>query len=194
VTISRGVFADGVRHMLYNLRGARNLPNIIEAAARGDFSPFAQAELLQTIGFAGAIAHGFFLSSTCAEDVRFIDEDDILRASPGTFLGDYRVRQQQAACRIWPAGEGIEAGFQQPVTSSIPVLVISGDADVATPASDADRVVRHLSNARHVIFRNQGHALRDPACAARLIGDFIRAGDAKGLDVSCAEISSPLQH
>jgi pimeloyl-ACP methyl ester carboxylesterase len=102
VTISRGVFADGVRHMLYNLRRARDLADIIAAAARGDFAPFAEAELRQTIRFAGAIAHGFFLSATCAEDVRFIDEDDIRRESAGTFLGEYRVRQQQAACRIWP--------------------------------------------------------------------------------------------
>ena len=191
VIISSGVFADGVRHMLYNLQAARVLVERIEAAARGDFAPFAQAKLQKEIGFSRAIAHGFLLSSTCAEDVRFIDDNDVRRATAGTFLGDYRVRRQQAACAIWPKGEGIGEAFQQPVKSDVPVLVISGDADVATPASHAERVVRHLPNARHVVFPDQGHALRDPVCAGRLITAFIATADAKRLDTSCAEMPSP---
>lgn len=191
VTITRGVFADAIRHMLYNLQGAARVAGVIDSAARGDFDPFAQAELQQAIRYDAALAHGFFLSSTCAEDVQFIDEDEIRQATAGTFLGDYRVRQQQAACRLWPRGEGIDADFQRPVQSAVPVLVLSGDADVATPASGAERAIAHLPNARHVIFRDQGHALRDPACAARLIAGFLEAGNAEGLDISCAETSSP---
>jgi len=191
VTISRGVFADGIRHMAYSVHASRELAARIEAAARGDFAPFAQAKLQQAIGFSRAIAHGFLISSTCAEDVRFIDDDDVRHATTGTFLGDYRVRRQQAACAIWPKGEGIGEAFQQPVKSSVPVLVISGDADVATPSSHAERAVRHLPNARHVVFPDQGHALRDPVCAGRLITAFIATADAKRLDTSCAEMPSP---
>jgi pimeloyl-ACP methyl ester carboxylesterase len=187
VTIARGVFADGVRHLLYNLQSGRRVAALIESAGRGDFVPFAEAELEQALQFGRGIAHGFFLSSTCAEDVRFIDEDDIRRDTSDTWFGDYRVRRQQAACRIWPRGEGIGDDFQQPVQSDLPVLVISGDADVATPASGAERVVRHLPNAVHVIFRGQGHVPRDPACTARLMADFFASGNAKGLDISCAE-------
>src|SRR5690606_14893724 len=95
VTISRGVFADGVRHLLYDLQAGRRLAALIESAGRGDFGPFAEAELEQALRFGRGIAHGFFLSSTCAEDVRFIDEDDIRRATSGTWFGDYRVRRQQ---------------------------------------------------------------------------------------------------
>lgn len=190
VTITRGVFADGIRHMLYNLQGDARLAEVIESAARGDFGPFAQAELQQAIRFDAALSHGFFLSSTCSEDVAFIDEDEIRAATAGTFLGDYRVRQQQAACRLWPRGAGIDADFQRPVQSAVPVLALSGDADVATPASGAERAIADLPNARHVIFSDQGHALRDPACAARLIADFIESADAKRLDVSCAETSA----
>ena len=188
VTISRGVFADGVRHMLYNFNGARQLAARIDAAGRGDFGPFAQAELEQTMRFSQGIAHGFLISATCAEDVRFIDEADVRRATEGTFLGDYRIRQQQAACRIWPKGEGIETGFQQPLRTSLPVLLLSGDADVATPAEDAERMMAHLPNARHVIFHNQGHALRDPDCASKLIAEFIASADARSIDPGCAAL------
>jgi pimeloyl-ACP methyl ester carboxylesterase len=185
VRISRGVFADGLRHMLYNLNRAGDLPGRIHAAAEGDFDVFAAAELRQVLAFDRALANGFFLSSTCAEDVRFISEDDIQRATAGTFLGDYRVRQQQAACRIWPRGEGIDENFQQPVKTNVPVLILSGDTDVATPAADADRIARALPNAAHVIFPNQGHALANPGCASSLIAAFIASASTHQLDVSC---------
>jgi pimeloyl-ACP methyl ester carboxylesterase len=185
VRISRGVFADGLRHMLYNLNRANELPARIHAAAEGNFDDFAQAELRQVIAFDRALAHGFFLSSTCAEDVEFISEEDIRSETAGTFLGDYRVRQQQAACRIWPRGEGIDADFQQPVKTNVPVLIISGDMDVATPAADAERIARALPDAAHVIFPNQGHALANPGCASSLIAAFISAGSTKDLDLSC---------
>ncbi|MBA2302562.1 MAG: alpha/beta hydrolase [Acidobacteria bacterium] len=118
--------------------------------------------MAQSIGYSQLLAHGMFMSSTCAEDVRFIDEDDVRRATAGTFLGDYRVRRQQAACRIWPRGEGVEDGFQAPVRLDVPVLVISGDVDVATPASDGERVAKELPNGRHVVFPGQGHEFTNP--------------------------------
>ena len=185
VTISRGVYADGLRHMLYQLNSARTVPAEIHRAARGDFAPFAERELAQARRFADVLSHGMFITSTCAEDVRFIDEDDIRRATAGTFLGDYRVRRQQAACRIWPKGEGIDADFQKPVTLDVPVLIISGEFDVATPPSEAARVARALPRARHVIFPNQAHDYTNPACASRLIAEFIASADPGALDVTC---------
>lgn len=188
VRISRGVFADGIRHMLYDLvRARRELPPRIHAAARGDFAPFAEAELRQVRGFERALAHGFFLSATCAEDVQFIDEDDIRRATDGTFLGDYRVRRQQAACRIWPKGEGIGADFQEPVTAGVPVLVLSGEVDVATPVADGERVAQSLPNARHIVMPGQGHGFENADCLSRLVSQFIARGSHEGIDTSCVE-------
>jgi hypothetical protein len=47
-------------------------------------------------------ADGFFLSVTCSEDVTFIKEAEIPAAVAGTFLGYFRIRQQQAACEGCP--------------------------------------------------------------------------------------------
>lgn len=186
VRISRGVYVDGVRHMLYNLVAARrDLPAVIHAAGNGDFGPFARAELRQTMNFDRAIADGFYLSSTCAEDVSFISDDDIRRATGGTFLGDYRVRRQQAACRIWPRGEGIDDRFQEPVKADLPVLILSGEVDVATPVADGERVARALPNARHVILPNQGHGYENAGCWSRIVANFIDAASHRELDLSC---------
>jgi pimeloyl-ACP methyl ester carboxylesterase len=183
--ITRGVFADGLRHMLYTMRTAWEVPEVIHRAALGDFNPFVERELRQVTRFADALSHGMFITATCAEDVRFIDEKDIDRATAGTFLGDYRVRRQQAACRIWPAGEGIDADFQKPVAAKVPVLLISGEFDVATPPSEAERVVKSLPNGRHIVFPNQGHDYSSPGCAAKLIADFLETADPGSLDTAC---------
>ena len=188
VRISRGVYADGVRHMIYNLVAARReLPARIHAAGHGDFGPFAEAELRQARNFDRIIANGFYLSSTCAEDVRFISEADVRRATDGTFLGDYRVRRQQAACRIWPAGEGIDENFQQPIDVDVPVLVISGEVDVATPVADGERVARALANARHIVLPNQGHGYENAGCWGPIVASFIDAATHRQLDLSCVE-------
>jgi pimeloyl-ACP methyl ester carboxylesterase len=71
------------------------------------------------------------------------------------------------------------------VTLDVPVLVLSGEFDVATPASEAERVARQLPRARHVVFPNQGHDYSQPGCAARLIVDFFRSADPAGLDTAC---------
>lgn len=187
VRITRGVFAEGMRHLLYDLRSASQLPPVIAAAARGDFSPFAEHHIARSQRLANAISMGMFMSATCAEDVRFISEDDVQKETAGTFLGDYRVRRQQAACRIWPHADDTGADFQQPVRSAAPALLISGDADVATPVAGAERVARGFANGRHVVFPNQGHNLANPPCAARIIADFLAAGTPSRLDTACVQ-------
>ena len=192
VRITRGVYADGLRHLLYNLNGAATVPAELQRAARGDFGPFARRELEQSARFARVLSHGLFITATCAEDVAFIDEDDVRRATAGTFLGDYRVRRQQAACRAWPKGEGIDPDFQKPVTLDVPVLIISGEFDTATPPSEAARVAEHLPNARHVVFPNQAHDLTNPNCASMLITRFIQTANGRALDTGCvAETRRP---
>ena len=185
VRLTRGVFADGVRHMLYDLNGWPEVAERIHEAARGEFETFARREMEQRTRFERSISFGMYLSATCAEDVRFIDEDDVRRATAGTFLGDYRVRRQQSACRIWPRGEGIDDRFQEPVRSPVPVLVLSGELDPATPPSEGERVTRAFPNARHVVFPNQSHNLANRSCAARLIHQFIDQGSTDGLDTGC---------
>ena len=185
VTIDKGVYADGVRHILYSVGASRQLPGMIHLAAKGNYDLFAQRELVQSIGFNRLISMGSFMTSTCAEDLRFITEEEITRATANTFLGDYRVRRQLAACRIWGFGHGIDESFQDPVTSDVPALLISGAYDTATPPEGGERVVAHLPNGRHVIFPNQSHGYANPTCESQLVADFIESADTNALDISC---------
>ncbi|HVL67053.1 MAG TPA: alpha/beta fold hydrolase [Vicinamibacterales bacterium] len=190
VRITKGVFAEGLRHLLYDFGAASDVAGVIAAAARGEFGPFAVRHIRRTRALQQAIAFGMFLTATCAEDVPFITDEDVARDTGGTFLGDYRVRRQQAACRIWPRGAGVDDRFLEPVRSDIAALLISGDADVATPASNGDRVAAGLSQARHIVFADQGHQLANPACAARLIAAFLNTADPSRLDTGCVAAAS----
>ncbi len=186
VTISRGVFADGVRHILYSVRDSRRLPRIIRDAARGDFDRFAQAELSQAIEFGNMLSMGMFLTVTCSEDLRFITEEDIRRETDGTFLGDYRIRRQLAACEAWERGE-IDEGYEAPVTADVPVLLISGEVDTATPYEGGNWVAEFLPRAVHLIVPNESHSFANPLCEVGVINRFIAHAGPADLRPECLQ-------
>ena len=66
------------------------------------------------------------------------------------------------------------AAERQPVKSNVPVLLLSGAYDWLTPPSWGREAARLLANARHLVFRAQGHgvASQEP-CAGRLRDEFI---------------------
>ena len=184
VSIPKGVFADGVRHILYTVNGSRTLPRMIAAGARGDFDEFAQRELQQSIGYANALSLGMFLTVTCSEDLQFLTEDEIRRETDGTFMGDYRIRRQLAACEIWGKGD-VDASYSAPVTADAPALLISGEFDTATPVAGANWVAEYLPNSLHLVVPNESHGFRAGACEFGVISRFLGAGNAEGLDSSC---------
>jgi pimeloyl-ACP methyl ester carboxylesterase len=73
----------------------------------------------------------------------------------------------------------------------VPVLILSGELDVATPAADGERVARHLPDARHVVFPHQGHGFANPACAARLIAELVASARVDTLPVGCVTETRP---
>lgn len=191
ITIPRGIVADGIRHILYTVRDAARLPAMLHAAAAGDFSPFVAEEVEQSLGFADLLSYGMFLTVTCAEDVQFITEEDIARETRGTFLGDYRIREQQAACARWPRA-GIGREYLEPVRVPTPVLIISGEVDTATPWEGGEAVARQLPGATHLLVPNQSHGSANPSCTNRIVLEFLRAGTMEGIDTSCvAETKRP---
>jgi pimeloyl-ACP methyl ester carboxylesterase len=173
--------------MLYAQTQAAAVPYVVHRAAAGDFLPFVDPLVPGLGGRLGGdgIAMGHYLSVTCSEDVDRIPESERAGAAKGTLLGDYRVQQQVDACKLWPHAKLPEAHFKFR-TLEIPALLISGDADPVTPPRWAEAIKRYLPSARHVVFPTGGHVPFGTPCATALASRFILAGDAGGLDVSCA--------
>ncbi|HUP24181.1 MAG TPA: alpha/beta hydrolase [Thermoanaerobaculia bacterium] len=187
VRLSRGVFADGLRHLLYQVAGAAELPALLRAAAGDDFSPFAERELAQRAGLDFLLADGVFLTVTCSEDLRFVTEADIERETADTFLADYRVRRQLAACAVWPPGDVIGEPLLEPVRADVPVLLLSGELDPATPPDGAERTARELPRSRHLVMPSSSHGFSPGGCERRLLVEFLETGSLEGLDLSCIE-------
>jgi len=189
LTLDRDLFNEEMRWRLYD-HESNLVPPLVEQAYRGDFRNIAALLLRLRRLFAPsmALATGMFMSVTCTEDVPFIDPAEARRLAEGTFLGTYRVDQQQAACAVWPRGE-VPEGFTEPVRSDAPVLILSGYRDPVTPPAWGERVAAHLPNGRHVVLRHGFHTGMG-ACEGALMNRFLIEGTAAGLDTSCAERAS----
>jgi pimeloyl-ACP methyl ester carboxylesterase len=187
VEIQRDVFAEKIRSWMYDRGKAARIPLIVHHAVTGDFAPFLQQAIGQSIS--DSLADGMYLSVTCAEDVPFINQSEAARLNAGNPFGNYRVFQQTRACGMWPRGE-IPTDFLEAVRSDIPVLIFSGNMDPITPPKYGEEVARHLPNSRHLVIPEAGHGvdgLNDPGCIDRVAIEFLDKSDAKNLDVSCAE-------
>ena len=121
---------------------------------------------------------GLFFAITCNDDVAFIREEDIERETRGTFLGDYRVRQQQAACRYWPKVS--PPTDRTPPKSAVPALFVSGANDAASPLWFTQRVAPNFSERAEVVVVGHGHTEWND-CIARIWDQFVRDGSVRNV-------------
>ncbi len=181
--LARGPFAEKVRLMLYAPEVTMYLPFVIHRAAMGDFEPFVNIATGMTQAIANQVSVGMYLTVTCAEDVAQITPAGLGAVPPGTFLGDYRVRQQMAACGIWPRAV-LPAGYTDPVRSNVPVLIISSAIDPVTPPRWGEAVRATLTQSRHIVLPIAAHA-PDDSCVQRMVVRFIESASAGDVDASC---------
>ena len=187
VLLSKEVFADRLRQALYSAGPAAYVPYIIERAYQGDYVPLGRLIEAVTQGLAGEVELGLNLSVTCAEDLPFITEGAVHGTSAGTFEGDARVRAQQRACKIWNVLP-VPVGFDQPVRSSAPVLMVSGTDDPATPPDFATRELQYLPNGKQVLLQGASHG-DETDCMDSLLVRFVLAGSAQHLNTSSCTAS-----
>jgi len=182
IRLSREAFADGLRVFMYYMPRARRVPLLIHEAWRGNLDAVAQELLESNFGLASGLQMGMLLSVTCAEDVARIDAGDIAAATDATFLGDARVRQQIAACEVWPRGE-VPADYGEPVSVDVPVLLISGTMDPVTGPGWGEEAARHLPNSLHLVAPG-AHGVSN-RCTIDISRRFLESGSLRGLDTSC---------
>lgn len=182
VPLTVSAFTDSLRVMLYDTDTERRIPLLLSRARSGDFSEFADTALHHGIAMKESLAMGLLLSVTCNEDLSRIDPKEIPGATGDSFIGDYRVRGQMAACSVWPTGP-IAKDFDKPFTSDVPVLIISGNLDPVTPPHWGEDAKRYFPNSLHVIAPG-GHVSYND-CLNRLKQQFLATANVKGLDASC---------
>ena len=174
--------------MLYSSVDAALVPVAIDRAAKGDFTWWARRALRERGAMTGNVNFdGLYLAITCAEDVPRTDAAAEAVEANGTFLGDYRMRQQREACALWGRSP-VPRDFHSPVQSDAPVLLVSGANDPVKPPHYANAVAAMLENRLNVVVPFGAHGLgglEGIECVDRLRHDLIERASIEGLDTSC---------
>ena len=182
VPLHRGRVGEWLRSKLYRAESAATVPWLIHRAYVGDWTPMVENILSNARGYDSALSFGLFFSITCNEDVAFLREERVVPETQGTFLGDYRVRQQQAACKDWPK-VSLPTDYRIPVRSSVPTLFVSGDTDPASPLWLVEHIAPGFSDRVEVVLRGRGHTEWSD-CIGQLYERFVRSGAVSALDAS----------
>jgi pimeloyl-ACP methyl ester carboxylesterase len=156
-----------------------------EAVTKDNYIPLAGAVLMQLDTVPESIAIGMHHSVVCAEDLPFIGEVDRARLA-ATYMGADIIDPLRRVCAIWPRGP-VDAGFREPLKSTVPVLLLSGSADPVTPPAYAETAMRGLTVARHVVLQDEGHGQLGATCMDRVLRDFIATPAPAKLDLKCLE-------
>ena len=181
--------AAAIRLLVYHPSSTALVPLLIQEAGEGNFVPVAAQYMMTMIAMMDAMSLGMHNTVMCTEDAPFYDKSTIdYDGIAATYMGTLQLTAIEAICSIWPAGP-IDEEFKAPLATDLPVLLLSGDADPITPPRYADLAAVDLTNAAHLIGKNQGHGQISVGCMPRLVSEFIDSKDPAGLDTACLERS-----
>jgi pimeloyl-ACP methyl ester carboxylesterase len=190
VTLDRDTIAGTLRAPLYVPMFAAALPHAIARASAGE----PDALITLTMAFAGSasetMAELMHFAVVCAEDMPRLDEA-ALAAARGTRFGnsfDAVYRRVCANVAVRP----VPPEFYITSDADVPVLILSGGADPATPPRHGEAIAKRLKNARHFVAPNLGHGVASHGCAPELITKFIRQANFEAIDGAClAKLPAP---
>jgi pimeloyl-ACP methyl ester carboxylesterase len=185
VRLQADTLASVLRLPLYSPPLAALLPHVLAEAGRGNLAPLLAAAASLTSTAAENFAEGMHFAVVCAEDLPRVDAEARAAAATSRF-GTTFVRLYDEACAAVPTLE-VPAAFYGFSDADVPVLILSGGADPATPPRHGERVAGRLKRATHVVAPNLGHGVSMHGCAPDLVAGFIRNAGAEGLDLGCLD-------
>ncbi len=185
-TITRGAFAFGLRSLMMSASVFPQLPALIAHAARGDFSAWAPFLARERELYATRLFGGMSFSVLAAEDAPRLTEDAIRAETHDTLIGDTVARDIAEIGRFWPRGAA-PADLFTPLETLVPVLLVSGMLDPATPPAEAEAMLTHLPNGGHVVYPGGSHSGANYSGLDGILTDFIRSGSVERLDIGAAE-------
>jgi pimeloyl-ACP methyl ester carboxylesterase len=187
---TRQHLAVTLRLLSYSSQTAAILPSILhEAIVNDNFAPLARQAMLQTQSLGDSLATGMHHAVICTEDAPYMDADqsaEITEQTANSYMGDSIVDALKASCTSWPAGR-IDADFRQAVSSPVPSLLLSGEADPITPPDYGNQVAATLPHSRHIVNPDQGHMQAPFGCMPVLLARFVEMASASTLQIECLE-------
>ncbi len=180
--------AGVVRLLSYSDETAALLPYLIHySVTSSDLRPWAGQFSLFVNPLSERLANGMQNSVVCTEDVPFMQTDEqVTRALADSYLGAEFVSSLRQICAQWPRGV-MDADLHEPLRSTVPALLISGENDPVTPPSYGERALTGFTRGRHMVVRGQGHINSATGCMPVLLERFVSRTQAERLDAKCLE-------
>ncbi len=178
---------------MYSTSIIPQLPKAIAAAAAGtDYSLFMRLALSSAIENE-YVSVGMFYTVRCNEEVPF-DTTEALQNAEDTFPqqhGVFDLSSYIPICSAWEAGKA-PAIENQPVSSDIPTIVLSGQYDPITTPADGQVVAKNLSRSFFFEFPGLGHGVSiDNDCPRGMTEAFLNDPTSKPNDSCIAQMSGP---
>lgn len=123
-------------------------------------------------------SEGMFHAVECYEEVPFNDPQTVERLAAGLppLLAKplkASTAEQFTLCAWWDSRPG-DRRENQPVSSAVPTLLLSGSFDPITPPAWAEAAAAYLSRSTHIEFPYAGHSILDSGpCAVQIIRAFL---------------------
>ena len=163
------------------------LPQMFYQLKNGDTQRAAQ--LYGILIFDDAVSWGMYFSVECAEAIDQLTPSQVQSAAqayPATIRQDQLVglEGELVGCAAWSVG-AVPASEADPVTSSIPTLVMESEYDPITPPANGDLAAKTLPNSSKFLFPGVGHgAMLFENCPTQIALQFWTAPQHKP-DGSC---------
>lgn len=169
-----GRLVDFVFYGLYITDLLPLLPSIIYEAAAEDFETIA--ELYLAVHLISNINMGMYYAVQCHDEAPFSSLDafqSALDAYP-ELATRYRLEQSVlSVCNVVDVGTA-DPLENQPVTSDVPVLLLSGEYDPITPPDWAAQAAQTLAKGYHYTFPGVGHGVYSAgACPRAMMAAFL---------------------
>lgn len=194
VLLDGGLLIDVLFGGLYNPAVTARMPEMIFDLSRGDTALLRQRLALY---FDPSVALGMQMAVQCAEELPFNQAEEAFAAAaevrpPIAAFFPASVQPFFAACREWGTASP-DPRENQPVASSIPVLILAGEFDPITPPDWGRQTAAVLENSYFVELPYNGHwVTRSSACAREMALTFWE-NPATPPDAGCVQDEPALQ-
>ncbi|MGM0481728.1 MAG: alpha/beta hydrolase [Pseudomonadota bacterium] len=184
--MTAGRFSSIIRMALYSPFTRQLLPYTINQAVEQNYQPILGLMGGTTVAAQNSIYLGLMLSVVCSEDIPRADAQLFSEDADNNFIGGRTGDAFKDMCNGWVA-EPVEPGWDDPVVSDKPVLLLSGTQDPVTPAKWGNLAAQTLANSRHLVAQHASHTIAGHTCANEIVAEFIKTASVTGLDDSCLQ-------
>ena len=191
ITITGADAVQGLFNAFYVSNLIGQLPNIIEQVKAGTGGAIIEQFIIQGVQSADDVAEAQTAAVSCHDRGAFVhdgDTEQVVRDHPDDSTLVLATSPSCAAFGVAPA----PAGFNDPVRSDLPTLVLGDEYDPISPPDGSKHTSETLSHSTFVEFPGLGHGavFATPECPAKIFRAFL-ADPTGPVDTSCVASMGP---